>query len=227
MGSAIAEVVPLAMSMVLVNALPAMAVILMLLSPRGMATASTFAVGWVVGLIVAFAILLFAISPDDLVGDASDPSPLSSIVRMVLGGALLVMAYRQWRGRPQPGEELAAPAWMASLDRASPVTTLGLGAFASGPNPKNLAFTIAAVVAIAQAELTTREKLAPVASYILLASAGIVGPVLWRAVAEEQATRTLARWRDWLAANYATVMAVVLLLFGVTLVAKGLGGLLG
>ena len=227
MGSAIAEVLPAAIGVVLINPMPIMAVILMLFSPRATAIAPAFVVGWVLGLVAAFGILLFVVSPDDMVGDTREPSTLSSLVRILLGLVLLVLAFRQWRGRTPPGEEGALPAWMANLEQASPGSALGLGAFLSGLNPKNLAFTIAAAVAIAQAGLATGEKLVPVAAYVLLASVGIAAPVVWYVVARERAVATLARWRVWLTANYATVMATVLLLFGVTLGAQGLGALIG
>jgi hypothetical protein len=227
MGSAIAEVAPTAIGMALINPLPIMAVILMLLSPRGKSTAPAFLAGWVLGMLVVFLLLLFVASPENIVGDDSDPSTLSSIVRLLLGVALLFLAFRKWRTRPQDDEEIALPSWMGALDRASPAAALGFGAFFSGLNPKNLPFTIAAVIAIAQGELAAGQKLIPIAIYVLLASVGVAAPVIWYAVAQRSAVARLAAWRDWLVGNYALLMTIVLLLFGVTLFARGIGGLIG
>jgi hypothetical protein len=226
MGSAIAEVAPVAIGLVLVNPLPVMAVILLLFSPRARSTAPAFVAGWVIGMLVVFGILLFVLAPESLVGNEREPSTFSFIVRFLLGLVLLYLAVQRWRGRPRPGEAMALPSWMATLEQANPLPALGLGALTSGLNPKNLAFTIAAVVAIAQAELTTGEKLVPVALYVLLASVGVAAPVIWYFVAQESASATLAEWRIWLTANYATMMAIVFLVFGVTLAAQGLAGLL-
>jgi threonine/homoserine/homoserine lactone efflux protein len=227
MGSAIAEVAPTAIGMALINPLPIMAVILMLLSPRGKSTAPAFLAGWVLGMLVVFLLLLFVVSPENIVGDDSDPSTLSSIVRLLLGVALLFLAFRKWRTRPQDDEEIELPSWMGALDRASPAAALGFGAFFSGLNPKNLPFTIAAVIAIAQGELAAGQKLIPIVIYVLLASVGVAAPVIWYVVAQRSAVARLAEWRDWLVANYALLMTIVLLLFGVTLFAEGLGGLIG
>ena len=227
MGSAIAEVAPTAIGMALINPLPIMAVILMLLSPRGKSTAPAFLVGWVLGMLVVFGLLLFVASPESIVGDDSEPSTVSSIVRLLLGAVLLFLAFRNWRARPQEDEQIALPSWMGALDRASPAAALGIGAFFSGPNPKNLPFMIAAVIAIAQGELAAGQKLIPIAIYVLLASVGVAAPVIWYAVAQRSATARLAEWRDWLVANYVLLMTVVLLLFGVTIFAEGLGGLIG
>jgi protein-S-isoprenylcysteine O-methyltransferase Ste14 len=227
MGSAIAEVAPTAIGMALINPLPIMAVILMLLSPREKSTAPAFLAGWILGMLVVFWLLLFVVSPENIVGDDSDPSTLSSIVRLLLGVALLFLAFRKWRTRPQDDEEIELPSWMGALDRASPVAALGFGAFFSGLNPKNLPFTIAAVIAIAQGELAAGQKLIPIVIYVLLASVGVAAPVVWYFVAQRSATARLAEWRDWLVANYVLLMTVVLLLFGVTIFAEGLGGLIG
>ncbi len=227
MGSAIAEVVPAAIGVVLVNPMPVMAVIVMLFSPRASATAPAFVLGWVLGMVGVFGVLLFVIAPENIVGDSRDPSTLALVVKIVIGLALLRLAWRNWRGHSSPDKAQELPGWIASLESASPWTALGLGAFFSGLNPKNLAFILAAAVAIAQAELTAGEKFIPVAIYILLASCGVAAPVIWHAVDREGASATLAVWRSWLSANYALVMAIVLFLFGVVLVSQGIGGLIG
>lgn len=224
MGAAIGEVVPLAIAVVLVNPLPIMAVIVMLFSPRAKATASAFVAGWVGGLLLVCWLLL-AFTPERLVGSEREPAPFSYVVRVVLGAVLLVLAARQWQGRKAPGGK-ALPGWMQSLEQMPPWRALAVGALFAGINPKNLPFTITAVVAIAQAELSAGEKAVPVVIYALLASVGVLAPVIWYLVDQESARRTLAQWRAWLTANYSTVMAVVLFLFGVILVSKGLGGLL-
>ena len=135
MGSAIAEVAPTAIGMALISPLPIMVVILMLLSPRGKSTAPAFLAGWVLGMLVVFGLLLFVVSPENLVGDDSEPSALSSIVTLLLGSALLFLAFRKWRTRPPEDEQMAPPSWMGEIDRASPIAALGYGAFFSGPQP--------------------------------------------------------------------------------------------
>lgn len=227
MGSAIAEAAPAAIGMALVNPLPIMVVILMLFSPRATATAPAFVGGWVLGLLAIFGLLLFVATPETIAGDDREPSVLASLVRVLLGITLLVLAFRKWRSRPQSEAEFALPSWMGKLETATPVAALRFGAGLSALNPKNLAFIVAAVVAIAQAELSAGQKMVPVAVYILLASVGVAAPVIWRAVAPESAMAALAGWRRWLTGNYATMMTVVFLLFGVILVSKGLGGLIG
>lgn len=227
MGTAISEVVPGAIGLVLVNPLPVMAVILLLFSPKARITAPAFVLGWLLGLIVVFGVLLFIAPLDAAVGSERQPTGLALVVRLLVGLGLLVLALRHWRKRPPPGAEAALPSWMASLDRASPLLVVGLGALASSINPKNLAFTVNAALNIAQAGLSPGQKVIPVAVFILLASIGVAAPVIWRAVSPERSVTRLAEWRVWLGTNYALLMAVVLLVFGVVVIAQALGGLLG
>jgi hypothetical protein len=225
-GLAIVEVVPAAIGLLLVNPVPVVAVILLLFSPRARATAPAFVAGWILGMLVVFGFVLVVASGDDL-GSESEPSTLGSVVRLGLGLVLLVLAYRQWLGRPKTADEVTPPSWMLKLEQASPLMAVSTGALLSSLSPKNLPFTISAAVSVAQAELTGGQQLIPVAVYVLVASAGIAAPVVWYFTARDHATRILAEWRVWLAANYATMMAIVLLLFGVILSMQGLGELLG
>jgi hypothetical protein len=50
-------------------------------------------------------------------------------------------------------------------------------------------------------------------------------PVVYALVAGDRARNTLDGWKTWLAANNATVLTVLFLVFGVLLVAKGTGRL--
>lgn len=223
MGLVIEEVLPVAVGMVLVNPIPMMAVILILFSPRARATAPAFLAGWLLGMGVVVGILLLLVSPELTVAGGRERSTTSSVLKLLVGLVLLFLAVRQWRGRPERGTDTELPAWMTTLDRASPAAALRLGAFLSGVNPKVFAFNAAAVVAIVPAGLTLGQQLAVSSIYVLLASAGVAAPVIWYFVAHDSAVDTLSGWRVWLLSNYATMMAIVLLLFGVILFSKGLG----
>jgi len=114
---------------------------------------------------------------------------------------------------------------MAAIDSFTPAKSLGLGALLSGVNPKNLALTLAAAVTIAQAELGTSEAAISLVVFIIIASISVAAPVLIYLTMGEKASKTLDGWKTWLIANNATVMFVLLLILGVLLVGKGIGGL--
>jgi threonine/homoserine/homoserine lactone efflux protein len=226
-GDVIADVAPAALGLLLVNPLPILAVILLLFSPKASVTASSFVLGWVAGLVVAMTLLLWVAETEADIGSGRETTLLGAVLKIVLGAVLLLFAFRKWEGRPQAGEAGKLPGWIKNLEQATPPKAFGMGALFSGLNPKNFAFTLATVLAIAEADLAPRQAIVSGALYVVIGSLGVAAPVIWYLVARESASATLAIWRDWLTANYAVMMSVILVLFGVALVARGIGSLIG
>jgi hypothetical protein len=94
-------------------------------------------------------------------------------------------------------------------------------------NPKHIALTVAAMIAIAEVDVTTGTAIALLAVFVAFSSLGVAVPVFYFLVGGEGAKTTLGKWRDWLGANNAAILAVLFLVFGVLLVSKGIGDLLG
>jgi Na+/melibiose symporter-like transporter len=86
-----------------------------LLSPRAKATSVGFLLGWLVGIIVAI-VLFTLLSPVLPQRDDSDSSPVTAVIKIILGALLLLLAAKQWRGRPAEGEQAAMPKWMSAVD---------------------------------------------------------------------------------------------------------------
>jgi threonine/homoserine/homoserine lactone efflux protein len=225
-GEAIGAILTPAVGVAL-SPLPIVAVILMLFSAKARTNGLAFMAGWVIGLAVVVAVVLAAAGPAAMAGTEDDPSAASGLIHLLLGIALLALAYQQWYQRPKEGETPALPKWMQSIDNVSPVMALGLGAFLSGLNPKNLIFDISAGTSIAQADLPAGQAILAAAIFIILASVSVAGPVIWYLTAQEQALRTLDGVRGWLERNNTTVMMVLLGVLGVSQVGTGLSTLAG
>jgi len=71
-------------------------------------------------------------------------------LKLVLGVLLLVVAARQFAGRPAADAEPTMPDWMESIDRFGAARSLGTGAALAGVNPKNFLLAVSAATAIAQ-----------------------------------------------------------------------------
>lgn len=227
MGQALADAASIAIGALLVNPLPVLAVILMLFSPRATTSAPAFAAGWAIGLALSLGAFLAAVAIGEGAGGGRESAGLAPLAQLGLGLVLLALSLRRWRGRPAPGETKPLPAWTETLANASPLRALGLGVAFAGLNPKNIAFAAAAAFAIVETGLQPGAMFVPVVVYVLIASAGVAGPVAWRLADPARAAPTLAGWRSWLTANYAAMMAVVFLLFGLALSARGIVGLFG
>ena len=221
MGSVIGDILPLALG-IAISPIPIIAAILMLLSPKAKGTSVGFLLGWVLGIVVAvvvFTLLASVITPSD--PDAS--KPIAGTIKILLGLGLLVLAVRQWRSRPKPGEAAALPKWMAAIDTMTTGRGFGLGFLLSAVNPKNLLMGIGAGVIVGSAGLTTGEAAVAIAVFTLVAASSVAIPVIAYLVASKRMAGPLESLRTWLLQNNATVMAVLLLVIGVVVIGKGLG----
>ncbi len=208
MGQAIGGVLPLAIG-VAISVVPIVAVILVLITPRARSNGPAFVAGWVLGLVVVGGLVL-VIANTAGVATSSGPSTAAYAIKLALGVLFLLLAVRQWRSRPGPGEQAPAPKWMAALDDFTPVKSLGLGAALSGVNPKNLVLTAGAAISIAQAGLPGGQQAGVLVVFIALG---------------RKADGMLNGWREWLTASNATIMLVLFLVFGFVLVGQGIAGL--
>jgi threonine/homoserine/homoserine lactone efflux protein len=223
MGSVIGIVVPLAVG-VAITPVPIIAVILMLFAPRAGRTSSSFLIGWIVGIAVLITVVGLIAATTDL-GSNRQPSTGSSWLKIVLGLGLLVLAGREWRDRPKPGQEPHLPKWLSAIGSVTPKRALMFGLLLSAANPKNLILALAAGAAIAAGDLDTAEAVAAGAIFTAVASSSIALPVIAYAMAPRRVGTVLRRLETWLEAHNAEVMAAILILIGAALIGQGISGL--
>lgn len=225
MGEAIGELLPLAVG-VAISPLPIIAVILMLFSDRARATSLAFLLLWVGGIAVSLAALVAVASAGDLASGGSDGgSTTVGWIKVVLGILVLVLAVKEWRGRPGPDAAPELPGWMQRLDTMRPVAALGLMLGVSLLNPKNLLLLAGGAVAISQAGLAGGDEAVAIAVFTVIAALGVAIPTLAYLIAGRRAQPALDRAKAWLESNNSTVMTVLLLAIGVALLGRGLGPL--
>ena len=224
MGNVIGQLLPLAVG-IAISPVPIIATILMLLAPKAKGTSVGFLVGWVAGIVVATTIFVVLATTAGLDDDSGDPSATASWIKVGVGVLLLLVAVRQWRGRPRPGEKAALPKWMAAIDSFTPPKSAALGFALSAVNPKNLLMCVAAGSAVGGAALSTGDMVVAVAVFTAIGACTVAVPVIGYLVASERMTRPLDELRVWLEVHNAAVMSVLLLVIGVTLLGKGIGGL--
>lgn len=145
------------------------------------------------------------------------------MIQLVLGALLLLLAARNWRSRPKPGEEPAMPKWMGAIDSMSFVGAAGLGILLSGANPKNLLLSASAGVTIGSAALGVGQTVGAIAIFTVIAASTVLVPIVAYLVAADRLRAPLDALRGWLAQQNALIMAVLLLVLGVVLIGKGIG----
>jgi hypothetical protein len=198
----------------------------MLLSPKAHENGPAFLVGWVVGL-AAVSTVVTVISGSVSLGSGGGDSALGSLLKILLGLLLVGLAVRDFGNRPGPGEQPPLPGWMRAIDSVTAVRAFGIALLLSAVNPKNLSLTVAAAVTVAQESLSAAGVVFVLALFVILASLSIAVPVALYVFGGSSAARVLTGLRAWLNANNATVTAVLLLVIGVVLFGKGLGGFVG
>jgi hypothetical protein len=220
MGQGISEILTFAIG-VAISPVPIIAVILMLFSNRAKVNGPAFLAGWVLSLAVVSTVI-YVITHDGSVATSTTADDSVSWGKIVLGVALLSLARRNWRKRPAAGEAPEMPKWLATVESLSPVKAFGLAVVLAAVNPKNLILTAGAAAGLAQLGLSTSDAIVAIAVFVVIGSLTIVGPVLYALFGGEKARTSLDSAKAWLTTHNAAVMAVLFLVFGVDLIAKGL-----
>jgi hypothetical protein len=225
MGEAIGGSLPLAVGIAL-SPIPIIAVVLMLTSRRAKVNGPMFVLGWLLGLGVVGAIAL----PLAGAGGASSsgsPATWVSWVKIALGVLLLLVAARQFRGRPRGDDQPHMPKWMATIDDTKPVGALGLAAVLSGANPKNLLLAVGGAAAIAGTGIPGGEQALAYLVFAVIGTLGVGVPVAIYFVLGDRSEKLLAGLKDWMTDHNAVIMSVLCLIIGAKLIGDAIGGLSG
>jgi threonine/homoserine/homoserine lactone efflux protein len=223
MGQAVGQVLSFGVGVAL-SPVPIIAVVLMLATPRGRVNGPAFLAGWVVGLtVVGTVVLLIANSGDASASGA--PADWVSILKLVLGGLLLGLAVKQWRGRPRGDQRPELPAWMKTVDTFTATKAAAIAVALSAINPKNLILTVGAATAIAQTGIGAGGQAVALAVFVVLGTLGVGVPVAISVLMGERSTRLLGELHDWMARENTTIMAVLCLVIGAKLIGDAISAL--
>lgn len=220
MGEGISETLTFAVG-VAISPVPIIAVTLMLFSQRARLNGPLFLLGWALALALVSGVVYSLADQADAAADSS-ASDTIAWGKIIFGALLLLLAVRNWRSRPAPGAQPEMPKWMAGIDSLKPAKALGLGILLAGVNPKNLMLTAAAAAGLAQLGLSTGDAIGSLIVFVVACSLTIAGPVVYYLLGGGSARARLDEMKNWLAAHNDAVMAVLFLVFGVNLIAKGL-----
>ncbi len=156
---------------------------------------------------------------------AGAPATWVSWVKIGLGILLLLVAVRQFRGRPHGSDEPKMPKWMTTIDKITPLGALGLAALLSGANPKNLLLAAGGAAAIAQTGISGAQQAIAYAVFAVIGTLGVGIPVGIYFLMGERSQELLARLKDWMTQHNAVIMTVLCLIIAAKLVGDGISGL--
>ena len=218
-GSVLTELIPLAL-VVALSPLSIIPAVLVLHTARPRPTGLAFLAGWLVGLTALTAIFVEVSSL--LGGLGAKPPSWASWLRIVVGAALIAFGLYRWLTRKRSTH---TPRWMQSLSKVTPVRAALTAAALTVANPKVLFICAAAGLAIGTAGLGGARAWVAVAWYVAAAGSTVAIPILGYAVSGDRLDQPLARLKDWMERQHATLVAGILVVIGLLVLYKGIHGL--
>ena len=222
MGQALATVLPLAVA-IAIFPVPIIASVLMVGSDRGITKGVAFVATWAIGLSALCAAALVLSDTADA-SESGAPATWVSVLLLVLGLGAIAAAVKQWRDRPRAGDDASTPRWMRTIDDFTVARAAGTGFALTVLNPKNVLLAVAAAAEIAAFGLTVELQVVAVGLFVLVASAGVLTPIVLAVVLGDRSEEILERLKGWMARRNAVIMAALLLLIGVKLIGDAIVG---
>ncbi len=213
------ELIPLAL-VVALSPLSIIPAVLVLHTPRPRPTGLAFLAGWLFGLAVLTTIF---VEVSSLAGGLREKPPSwASWMRIVVGAALIVFGLYRWFTRKRSAH---TPGWMSSMSKFTPLRAALAAAALTVINPKVLFICAAAGLAIGTAGLRTHGAWAAEIWFVVFAGSTVAIPILAYAVAGSRLDEPLARLKDWMERQHATLVAAILIVIGLLVLYKGIHGL--
>ena len=192
---------------------PLTAFILLLSSGKGIRKGLAFVLGWLACLVVVVAAVTLT-TQGKPPAPSTAPSTAALAVKLTLGVALVLYAWRRWR---QMGAPRKPPTWMARLDGVSLWAVAGLAAFLQ---PWTL--VAAGAATITQAKLSGPADYLTLVLFVLLSTASFLCLELYATFAPAAASVRLEALRTWLDTHREQVIILLSLLLGLWLVGNSL-----
>lgn len=223
LGAVLGQLLPLAVA-IAAFPVPVVAMVLLISGPGGAPVGWAFVLGWVLGLAgVGTTVLLLA---GDRAHDSSgDSARWVSALWLAVGAALVVLGVRQFLGRPSGDRAPEPPGWMRAIEDFGRPRALSTGLGLAAANPKNALLVVAAASIVAEAGLPAGQQAAALAGFVVVASLGVLSPLVIQLALGARSRAVLDAMRAWLVANNAVVMAVLLVVVGVLVIGDAVAGL--
>lgn len=199
---------------------PIIGIVMMLSSARARTNSLAFLGAWVASILVLGYVAIFVVGAS---GAGDSQSSGRDGLRIVFGVILLLLAARQWRSRPREGQPAKTPGWLDAVDAISAARSAALALALAVINPKNLILVLSASTAIAAADASSGAELGALVLFTVIASIGVGTPVALYFALGERSAPALARLKQWMTANNAAIMTVILAIIGLALLTQGVG----
>ncbi len=202
---------------------PVQLVITLMLVRTSLRAAAAWVAGMALTRLVQGVVFGLVLTPGN--GDPASASELgivASSLLLVLAVLLYVTALRQLL---KAEDEDAPPAkWMERVGSMTPLVALGAGAGYMAVAAKFWVFTLGAIAAIAEAELTASAAALTFVLFVVLSQAGNLAILTIAGVFPVRAAGVLDALTEWLRRNNRVIKIVIGVVFGTWFLLKALSG---
>ncbi|NIL78274.1 GAP family protein [Rhodococcus sp. B10] len=178
---------------------------------RGPVKVAAYAAGYVLALAVVMILAATLLPPGPR---AKSTGHLVAWIELVVGILLALFVLVLWIRRRR--HEPTTPKWLSGLDRVGVVAAFLLGLWVP-----NYALVTVAVAELTLLELHGPEAVGAAVLWVLVATLGVVAPLVVLAMAGAKAEAMQRSWREWLVKHSSTIISVVLGTVSVVLIVKG------
>lgn len=178
---------------------------------RGPVKVVAYAAGYVLALAVVMILAATLLPPGPR---AKSTGHLVAWIELVVGVLLALFVLVLWIRRRR--HEPTTPKWLSGLDRVGVVAAFLLGLWVP-----NYALVTVAVAELTLLELHGPEAVGAAVLWVLVATLGVVAPLVVLALAGTKAEAMQRSWREWLVKHSSTIISVVLGTVSVVLIVKG------
>jgi Sap-like sulfolipid-1-addressing protein len=220
-GTLIAEVAALGLAVAFTSPISVVTVIALLSMPSGRRRSIAFLCGWLVGIVVIGAIMVFVLHGQDFGSRSSTPSRAASALEVLLGSVLLVWAVRAYRRREPSGGGGSTPGWLSRIERIHWLIAAAVGAFML-----SYGLSLAAASEILKANVSRFDAAVALAVFAVTSIVTVAAPIVAVLVAPERSEQRLETWKSWLLGNSRAVALIVLILVAAALIVRGASDLI-
>ena len=217
MLGAIGSAIPIAIG-IAISPIALAAFMIVLISPRARVNAPTFLLGWLLGILIVGLLAYFIPGMET---SRDKPGQLAGIVRLVLGLTLLFLALRQYRSYATSGKAKSRR-FLNRIVNMNKGHCLLIGLLLTAGHPKNLPLIVAGVAAIARYNLDTFSELLTFLIFAIAASSTLAVPMAVSFAARNRSEIIFSRWKNWLIEKNDIIVLILLVIFGMLLVGRGL-----
>ena len=209
------DLLPLAVG-ILISPLPIVAIVAIVLAPRGRIAAPVYTLVFTAVLLAFIAVGALSSAPASSASPTGTARTVSFVLAIVLALGFTALSVASWLSRPKHGQQPKAPSWLAAIDSITPAKAAVLGLIMAVTNTKNIPLALKGGALIGEAHLPL---IATAGLCLALAVAGSLLLILPTAVATGGSTRVAAaldRLKTEMIAHNAVMMTALFAILAAT-----------